>query len=91
MSSERISAVIEDVITAILEAEECYSPNFDKFEVLAEVAKNAHINLLLEKHQRDKQATTGEYEMFFAKHEKAVKSFFAGVFEIDEQRRQEND
>lgn len=38
MSSERISAVIEDVITAILEAEECYSPNFDKFEVLAEVA-----------------------------------------------------
>lgn len=86
MSSERISAVIEDVITATLEAEECYNPNFDKFEVLAEVAKNAHINLLLEKHQRDKHATTADYETFFARHEKAVKGFFAFMFEMDEKR-----
>lgn len=92
MSHERITATIEDVITAILETEECYNPHFNQLEVLADVAKNAHINLLLAKHQRDKHATIADYEIFFAKHEKAVKSFFSFMFEYDEnQKEKKND
>lgn len=89
MSNERISGMIDDVITAILETEECYNPDFDKCEVLAEVAKNAHINLLLAKHKRDRHATQADYEIFFAKHEKAVKDFFNFMFEYDERQARE--
>lgn len=89
MNNERISGMIDDVITTILETEESYNPYFDKCEVLPEVAKDAHINLLLAKHNRDKHKTQSSYEVFFAKHEKEVKRFFAGLFEYDESQEKE--
>lgn len=90
MSTERITAMIDDVTIAILEAEEDYNPHFDRCEVLAEIAKDAHINLLLAKHKRDKHATQADYEISFAQHEKAVKRFFDSMFNMQERQEGES-
>lgn len=63
---EHIANMIEDTITAILESEVTYDPDFNMNEVLADISRTAHVALLLEKHKRDKHATQRGYEIAFA-------------------------
>lgn len=81
-----IVGMINDTITTILDSEVNYNPDFDMCEVLAEITKTIHVDLLLEKYNRDKQATKSGYEMSFAQHEKRVRELMNFIFDHDENK-----